>query len=357
MLEDLSTTPGAFVVERRRYRTSGRLRVALPAEGKLALGTARAFLSSQRDSRVVACPCGASHDLRVTESDRHGLPYPLKVCARCGLLRMSPQPAGPTLAWFYDNVYRDLYGPHGPSTDALFNGKKWKSALVERALARAGIAITEGPVVDIGCGGGWTLHAFAERGLSCVGYDFDQRLLELGRARGLELRLGSTEQALTDGIKAKLLICGHVLEHVTDPVMHIQSLAPLLAADGLLYLEVPHVRRIGARLRGDALLYWQRAHLWEFQREHVIAFAARAGMTTIWSDEDEDNAYLLCKPAAGPHETPWPALGPQVTELLRSFERQRRTLGARLRSLGSRARGIVETTVVPSLKRRVQRYL
>ena len=131
---------------------------------------------------------------------------------------MDPQPTDATLAWFYANVYRTIYGPHIDDPAAMFASKAWKGRFVESALQRANIELATGPIVDLGCGGGWVLEYLSRLERPMLGYDYDERLLALGRERGLELRCGGTREATNDTVRAELLILAHVLEHTKDPV-------------------------------------------------------------------------------------------------------------------------------------------
>jgi SAM-dependent methyltransferase len=315
--------PGAFLYADARFRSVGEPRVAMPESALVALDEAHRQLAKHPDARLVACLCGEADDVRVTLGDRHGLPVGLVLCRHCGLIRANPQPSAEQLGWFYSRVYRRLYGPFAAADAALFESKLWKGELVRSALESAGVSLVGGPIIDLGCGGGWTLAPLAAFTQPRIGFDFDERLLELGRARGLDLRLGGLDRALTDGVRASLVIFGHVLEHTLDPEAELRALGALLAPGGLLYLELPHTRRIGdGALQNDGSRYWQRAHLWDFQRRHLLALAARAGYAVVWDSEDEQSVFMLCRAAseATAPSSAWPALGPAVERQLLGFE-------------------------------------
>lgn len=343
----------AYLFEAARYFVPGTNRQDVSRAGRQALQRVHSRLAREPDGAVVACLCGTNVDVVVTMTDRNGLPCRLVLCRHCGLVRMNPQPSADFQAWFYAECYRDLYGPVDAGSDELFANKAWKGELVTGAVRASGTMLAHGPVVDIGCGGGWSLLPFAQAGRPCIGYDFDERLLEVGRRRGLDLRHGGIEAAERDRVRASLLICSHVLEHVAEPAGHLRRLDPLLASDGALYVEVPHTRRIGARLGGDGLLYWQRAHLWDFQREHLLALLRRSGFEPTWSSEDDDSVFVLCKRALETRDAPMPALGARVEGQLLAFEklrrRPRRLLGRALldplrRSVSRLRRGLFSDT-------------
>jgi SAM-dependent methyltransferase len=311
----------------------------LPRPAVVAAQEVKAWIRRSPDDQPTPCLCGFSEAAVVSEVDRHGLPIHLVLCRDCGLIRADPQPTAAWYGWFYRDVYRRLYGPFG-DIRGLFGSKAWKGPLVQGALAKAGRTSLRGPIVDLGCGGGWTLAPFAEQGLPCIGYDYDARLLALGRERGLDLREGGVDQAMADGVQADVLILAHVVEHVPDPVGFLRSVRPLLRAGGAAYVEVPHTRRIGTPALGhDSLRYWQRAHLWEFQHAHVVALLRRAGYVVEWDGEDGQSVYVVATPRqpqrpaglADPDEaSAWPPLGAQVEAELLAFERKRRSLTGRV---------------------------
>lgn len=326
-----NTSLSGYLYADARFRTLGSPVVPLSERARGALDEAHRYFAAHPDAERLACPCGdeGHRDEVVTLADRHGLPCRLVLCPTCGLIRMNPRPTPETLTWFYSDTYRRLYDPPLQG-DALFDNKTWKGRLVRRVLEGSGQTLPEGPILDVGCGGGWSLAAFADTGRPLIGYDYDPRLLELGRSRGLDLRPGGLEGALEAGTQGALVICSHVLEHTLDPVAHLASMAPLVAPGGLLYVEVPHTRRVGTEsLAYDSLGYWQRAHLWDFQVEHVVALAQRAGYAPAYSHTDDQSAYVLA--ASGePDPVPMPSLGSRVRDELLAFEAQRQSPRARI---------------------------
>jgi SAM-dependent methyltransferase len=309
------------------FRIIGKNYMELSRAGLRALDMVHSRLASQPDNVEVLCPCGVGDDVIVTLTDRNGLPCRLVLCRSCGLIRMNPRPSDAHLSWFYSECYRDLYDSRASSPDVWFEKKLWKGGLVERALKAGQVDIGKGTVLDVGCGGGWTLMPFFQEGCACVGYDYDKRLLEMGRSRGLTLRFGGPETAENDGVRANLVICGHVLEHVIDPTAYLARLKTLLLPSGCLYLEVPHTRRIGDRHKGDSLRYWQRAHLWDFQRDHLFVFLLRAGFEPIWFGDDENAVFVLAEARDKAVSASFPLIGERVESELLAYESSRTSLG------------------------------
>jgi 2-polyprenyl-3-methyl-5-hydroxy-6-metoxy-1,4-benzoquinol methylase len=74
-----------------------------------------------------------------------------------------------------------------------------------------------GRLLDVGCGSGAALQRLAELGWRCEGIDFDERAVEAGRARGLDVRVGSLEEQGYPAATFDAVVMNHVLEHVPDP--------------------------------------------------------------------------------------------------------------------------------------------
>ena len=320
---------GIFLFDSDRYRVTGSPTVEFSENMTPILNEAAKRLENAYDN-LEPCPCGVVEDSTITLTDRHGLAYPLFLCESCGLLRMNPQPSDDELTWYYSNLYRPLYNQRSNPKE-IFENKLWKGEILDKILSMAGLDRDFSLILDIGCGGGWTLKEKHDSGQKCVGYDFSEDLIQFGRELGLDLRMGGPEEALKEGIRGDLLIYSHVLEHVRDPVEELRKLRQLLEEGGLLYIETPYIGRIGKRLHGDSLCYWQRAHLWEFQLEHVMYFANRAGLSVVWTHQDDDNCYVICEKGELDSEgVELPAIGPRVREQLLAFEKQRLSYISRL---------------------------
>ena len=316
--------PRELLLKHSRYNRVGVPFVSLTEKGIDLLGKTSGKLLDD-DGLEVPCICGENQDIGITRVDRHGLPYPLFLCEACGLIRMNPQPNEADLVWYYSELYRPLY-TQTEDIAGLFESKLWKGDLVADVLHQCDVFRDFPFVLDVGCGGGWTLKRFHENGSNCVGYDYSEDLIQFGRNQGLDLRVGGLDEALESDILADLVIFSHVLEHVRNPENEIRKLKRLLKDGGLLYIETPSIYRIKKRLYGDSLLYWQRAHLWEFQLEHVVYFVKKCGLSVVYHHDDGDSCYVICKNEDSGGEIELPFLGDRVIRLILDFERQRSSL-------------------------------
>jgi SAM-dependent methyltransferase len=246
----------------------------------------------QDDWESVQCLCGAGGGRILSDVDRYGLPYRKVLCPQCGLLRVTPRWTIGRYARFYEQSYRDLYSPlAGPaSTATLTSLAQGPSArliaeFVENAWREFGDARVARPtIVEIGAGGGWNLARLSERWIR-VGYDTDDRFLELGRsAFGVDLRKGFFAEALPAAAQSDCILLSHVLEHVSDPLAILRALRDTVRPDALVLIEVPGIFRLH-KTALDPMRYWQNAHTFTFCAQTLLATCRRAGYEPLKVDE------------------------------------------------------------------------
>lgn len=140
-----------------------------------------------------------------------------------------------------------------PAPDSVWFDYALSTNQRARALCDLVLSHEQAPVhgrrfLDVGCGFGGLLAAFASRGFEVRGIEIDPARVELARAncadRGLS---GVVEQGdiLDEALVATLgafdvIAMVDVIEHVLDPARAIAHVAALLAPGGMLVLEIPN---------------------------------------------------------------------------------------------------------------------
>jgi SAM-dependent methyltransferase len=125
-------------------------------------------------------------------------------------------------------------------------------------------------VLDFGGGTGSLMTSFMAQGCECAVIDYAPETIP-----GVE-RIGETLDALPADRRFDLIIASHVIEHVTDPVATVRSLADHLAADGLIYLAVPLELAGRAPRRSDPV-----THINFFAEPSVRELLRRTGLVTV----------------------------------------------------------------------------
>ncbi len=190
------------------------------------------------------CLCGSKDCVLIAKTDRYGLPLDTVICIECGLIRTNPKLTEAAYKDFYCLEYRDLYmGKEYGSIknyfdDMVLRGQEILNILLKK---RVGIKIEGSDILEIGCSAGGILVPFLESGARVKGYDYDQRYLDYGKQRVLDLDLcyGGVENLKEENRQYDIIILNHVLEHLANPLEAVQLIKEKLKEDGVLYVAVP----------------------------------------------------------------------------------------------------------------------
>ena len=193
------------------------------------------------------CPACDSREAKVlfTSTDRlyhtTNKEFQLLECGACRLIRLSPWPDPSELRLYYPPEY--WYVPQQDTAsrlEELYRRFVLRDhvSFVARALDDCG---SNGPVLDVGCGGGLFLRMLADRGRKVVGLDFS-----LGAAtaawwhNGVPAVCGSLARPPLSSATCSAVTMFHVLEHLYDPVAYLEAAHDLLEPEGRLVIQVPN---------------------------------------------------------------------------------------------------------------------
>lgn len=258
-----------------RYLNDGISLMPLSAIQKTAL---KRFLEDPRTTykTITRCPlCNDARSILIAQKERYGIPLDTVVCKRCGLVRSLQQLSEESTRIFYSEYYRSIYEPleSGPAKERYRQGELKK---IPKYVTKDKV------VVELGCGGGWNLAPFHDKGYTYYGFDVDEDFIEWGRAKGLNLYGGSTEKIKKMGIRCDYLLINQVLEHVSNPIRFLQEIQPILNKNALVNIYVPSLDLL---LWGysdyDLLGTLQNAHNFLFDEFTLNATAALAGFKTV----------------------------------------------------------------------------
>jgi SAM-dependent methyltransferase len=206
-------------------------------------------------------------------------------CLRCGLVRTSPRPTPETIGAHYPPSYT-AYGSDAPGSGRLRSLR----TLVQlpytvrygRRQAMNSLTAAPGRVLDVGCGSGRLLDAFAQRGWEVWGIEPDRESAKalIGRL-GLpaeRIFMGVAEEASFPSRAFDLITMSHVLEHVFDPGSVLAKAHDWLRPGGLLHVWVPNIASLESRLFRR---FWfgldVPRHLWHYDPRTVRALLAQSG--------------------------------------------------------------------------------
>src|SRR5688572_4085363 len=115
-----------------------------------------------------------------------------------------------------------------------------------------------GALLDIGCGNGTFIARAAEMGWRTTGLDPDLKAIAVCREQGLEAIQG-TLPFLPAELENRfdVVTLSHSIEHVSDPLAALQSVAEALRDGGKVWMALPNPQSMGARFFGAA---WRGLH-------------------------------------------------------------------------------------------------
>jgi len=204
--------------------------------------------------RHIFCDLGVSplSNSYVTE-DRYGAPepfYPLRalVCEQCLLVQLEEFASAESI--FSDYAYFSSY-----SSSWLEHARRY----VEATSERFGLGV-DSQVIELASNDGYLLRYFRDRGIPVLGVEPAANVAEVARREHdiptlVEFFGREVASRLATGRRADLLLGNNVLAHVPDLNDFVAGMKILLAEDGVLTMEFPHLLRLMAENQFDTIYH------------------------------------------------------------------------------------------------------
>ena len=204
--------------------------------------------------------------------------FTLYSCEACRCLFLHPMPDSREIERFYPADYW---------WNARRSGGLKKLESVYRKLAlRDHIAfITKAAgnrsvdVLDVGCGSGTLLGLLKHRGFRVTGLDFSAEAAAIAKAEnGVDVAVGSLEEAHFPAESFDVVTLFHVMEHVTNPRLVLAQVSRVLKPNGVAILQVPNIESwqfkiFGARWYGLDI----PRHVIDYSRNSMLKLLADSG--------------------------------------------------------------------------------
>jgi hypothetical protein len=151
---------------------------------------------------------------------------------------------------FSDYVYFSSY-----SNAWLAHAKSYSEAMI----ARFGLG-AQSRIIEAASNDGYLLKNFVARGIPCLGIEPAANVAEVARAAGVPTEtvfLGkeTARRIVADGGPANLVAANNVLAHVPAINDFVAGLRELLAEDGVLTVECPHLLKLIAEVQFDTIYH------------------------------------------------------------------------------------------------------
>lgn len=182
--------------------------------------------------------------------------YPLHAmtCTTCALVQI-PEVALRESLFRSDYVYFSSY-----STSWLAHAKDYVSLMTSRLNLG-----TEDLVVEVASNDGYLLQYFAEAGIQVLGIEPASGVAEVAIAKGIPTVIDffgeEIARQLAEKSKPRLMLGNNVLAHVPDIHDFIESFALLIADDGLITFEFPHLLNLIRNNQFDTIYHEHYSYL------------------------------------------------------------------------------------------------
>lgn len=173
--------------------------------------------------------------------------------------------------------------------------------MAEDMIVRFGLG-PESLVLEIASNDGYLLQHFAARGIPVRGVEPAENVAAAANARGIptDIAYFGMHFAHTFRTRADLVVANNVLAHVPDITGFVAGIACVLAPEGAISFEFPHLLRLLEGMQFDTIYHEHYAYLSLLVVERVLAQAGlRAFDVTELPTHGGSLRVLACHAAAG----------------------------------------------------------
>jgi hypothetical protein len=192
--------------------------------------------------------------------------YPLhaRICAKCLLVQVEPAVSAEDL--FGDYAYFSSY-----STSWLEHARRYSEDAIQR--------FNLGPssrVIEVASNDGYLLKNFVAAGIPCLGVEPARNIAEAAIKSGVPTEAvffgkETAKKILAEGGAANLMVANNVLAHVPDINDFVGGFAILLAPDGVISIEVPHILKLIEQTAFDTIYHEHYSYYSFYTLEKIFA--------------------------------------------------------------------------------------
>ncbi len=212
------------------------------------------------------------------ELDRSERFYPLhvRVCDACLLVQLPEYVSA-------EEIFGDEYAYFSSYSDSWV---RHAADYVETAVERLGLD-QDSFVVEVASNDGYLLQHVVARGIRCLGIEPADNVAEAALAKGVPTEVSFLgEKTGTDVAErhgpADLVAANNVFAHVPDIVDFARGLRALVADQGRVTIEIPHLLRLIEHREYDTIYHEHFSYLSLLTTQRVLA---AAGLTVVDVDE------------------------------------------------------------------------
>jgi SAM-dependent methyltransferase len=216
--------------------------------------------------------------------------YTIDRCGSCGFVFVKNIPSDFDLFKSYDQGYKENDGAYRPNIRKGRELKYWLLSKMIELVSRR----NKTRLLEIGCNHGALLNAVKNNhSFDAEGIDYAQAPVEYARSIGLKVTQSSLVNMRYPSESFDFVVALHVIEHVQNLAETFQEITRILNSGGHLYIVVPCVSHIKAKLAGRKWKYLgPPGHLWYFTAKSFRTFLEQRGYRVSFSSCLSNRAHL-----------------------------------------------------------------
>jgi SAM-dependent methyltransferase len=241
--------------------------------------------SSPPSLQEVACPiCRKTSDQVVyrLKGDESG-PRTVVKCRACELLFVSPRITSESIEAKYTNK---AYFEREDSATGYRNyleDRDLHLLFFRRQLDELEKLISKGPLLDVGCAGGFLVQEAVRRGWQAEGVELSPFASQHARETlGLKVQTGSLRGAAFPSDHFRAVFMDDVIEHFEDPLVESMEVARVLEPGGIFVLHTPNAASPWRHLMGSKWVHLKPdEHLFYFDPATLTRLLEKAGFEVL----------------------------------------------------------------------------
>jgi SAM-dependent methyltransferase len=203
-------------------------------------------------------------------------------CRNCGLVYQNPRPAIEEMSRHYPPEYVS-YAPNPVVRRTPWLLRRAYDYGVRKRVRTVTRVADRGALLDVGCATGTFLLGMRRyTGLALTGVEISLHAAAVALAEGLDVRVGTLEEARFPDAAFDIVTLWDVFEHLHDPTGSLVEIARILKPGGGVVIRVPNLDSWDARLFGR---YWAGLdaprHTYVFDLQNLRNMLGAAGFTDL----------------------------------------------------------------------------
>lgn len=188
----------------------------------------------------VPCPLCGSSSYRIVKKKKGNYiqrAFDIVECRQCKMVYVNPRVSAAQLPELYNDSYyrgegfdKSIGFYHEPNPDY------WLYRAGLHSLNDALGTVKDRNILDFGCGTGALVQLLRQNGANVTGVDTSSSAIAIGERTGANVRHSTLEEMRASNERYDAVVVMEVLEHVTNPIAFLKSVAELLQPNGVLYV-------------------------------------------------------------------------------------------------------------------------